>query len=97
MPPKMTTQTQAVLLALAERFDADHYGLDLMKRTHLQSGTLYPVLIRLESHGLVRSSWEDIDPAAAGRPRRRLYRLTEEGIQLAQSLAHGTQGNIRYA
>lgn len=97
MPPKMTVQTQAVLLALAERFDADHYGLDLMKRTHLQSGTLYPVLIRLEGHGLVRSSWEDIDPVAAGRPRRRLYRLTGEGIQLAQSLARSARGSVQYA
>lgn len=97
MPPRMTPQTQRVLLALAQEFDREHYGLDLMKRTSLQSGTLYPALIRLEGHGLVRSLWEDIDPVAAGRPRRRLYRLTAEGIQLAQSLARDSQQGMAYA
>lgn len=97
MPPRMTPQTQRVLLALAEDFNHDHYGLDLMKRTQLKSGTLYPALIRLEGHGLVRSFWEDIDPVTAGRPRRRLYRLTAEGISLARSLNQQPQGTAAYA
>jgi PadR family transcriptional regulator, regulatory protein PadR len=45
-------------------------------------GTLYKALGRLEDLGLLTSSWED--PAAAeGRPRRRLYALTGQGIQVA--------------
>jgi DNA-binding PadR family transcriptional regulator len=43
-------------------------------------GTLYKALDRLERAGLVASQWEDPDlAAAAGRPRRRLYRLTPAG------------------
>ena len=45
-------------------------------------GTLYKALSRLEEFGLLASHWED--PAAAeGRPRRRLYELTERGVQVA--------------
>jgi DNA-binding PadR family transcriptional regulator len=55
------------------------YGFDLMRTTGLPSGTVYPLLRRLEAAGLVRSEWEDIDAAAEGRPRRRNYRLTRAG------------------
>ncbi len=86
MPFRMTSQTRRLLLALAEQFDDGQYGFDLMSRTKLQSGTLYPALIRLETEGLVSSTWEEIDPSAAGRPRRRLYQLTGSGIRLAEKL-----------
>ena len=41
-------------------------------------GTLYKVLERLERDGLLLSRWEDIDEAAEGRPRRRLYRASDD-------------------
>ena len=45
-------------------------------------GTLYTALGRLDALGLLESSWEEPDLAlAAGRPRRRLYRLTDAGAQ----------------
>jgi DNA-binding PadR family transcriptional regulator len=46
-------------------------------------GTLYKALGRLEERGLLRSHWEE--PAAEGRPRRRLYELTEEGAARARA------------
>ena len=46
-------------------------------------GTLYKALGRLEQRGLLASRWEDAD-AAEGRPRRRLYELTGEGVRVAQ-------------
>jgi PadR family transcriptional regulator PadR len=55
------------------------YGLQLMDQTGLKSGTLYPVLARLEEARWVTSSWEDADPRDAGRPRRRYYELTGLG------------------
>ena len=56
------------------------YGFELMKVTGLPSGTVYPILSRLESAGLVRSRWEDEDRAhGEGRPRRRYYETTAEG------------------
>lgn len=45
-------------------------------------GTLYKALGRLEGFGLLTSSWEDA-AAAEGRPRRRLYQLTGQGIHAA--------------
>ena len=45
-------------------------------------GTLYKALGRLEERGLLASEWE-APPAAEGRPRRRLYRLTGEGARIA--------------
>jgi PadR family transcriptional regulator, regulatory protein PadR len=48
-------------------------GLDARLLGH---GTLYKALARLEHGGLLESRWEEIDPVIAGRPRRRLYRVT---------------------
>lgn len=42
----------------------------------LGHGTLYKALSRLERDGLLESRWEEVDAVAAGRPRRRLYRVT---------------------
>ena len=49
------------------------------ERSVLGHGTLYKALGRLEDGGLVTSAWEQGDPAALGRPLRRLYRVTIEG------------------
>lgn len=51
-------------------------------------GTLYKALGRLEEFGLLRSRWEDA-AAAEGRPRRRLYELTERGAVAAQRAVAG--------
>jgi PadR family transcriptional regulator PadR len=58
---------------------ADYYGLDLSQRAGLLTGTVYPLLQRLEERGWMESHREDVDPGAAGRPARRLYRLTGLG------------------
>jgi PadR family transcriptional regulator, regulatory protein PadR len=46
-------------------------------------GTLYKALSRLEEFGLLTSRWEDA-AAVDGRPRRRLYKLTSEGVRAAE-------------
>ncbi|MDA1095760.1 MAG: PadR family transcriptional regulator [Chloroflexi bacterium] len=44
-------------------------------------GTLYRALSRLEKAGLLKSRWEDpVDQVDEVRPRRRLYRITAEGM-----------------
>lgn len=60
-------------------------GAELMKVTKLPSGTVYPILLRYEHHGLLTSDWESEDPAMIGRPRRRLYRLTRSGAAQART------------
>jgi len=79
MPPRMTMPVLKVVAALLADPAAERYGLQLMQATGLPSGTLYPVLVRLERAGWVESRWEESDPAAEGRPTRRYYRLTADG------------------
>jgi len=75
-----------ILQALAQDY---HFGFDIMDATGLPSGTVYPALRRLETMGLVESSWEDDGRARrANRPRRRNYRLTKTGrAQLVEAEA----------
>ena len=77
---RITTSVIKVIAALLTDVDADRYGLDLMRATGLASGTLYPILVRLEGAGWLEAHWEDVDPVAEGRPARRYYRLTPTGI-----------------
>jgi DNA-binding PadR family transcriptional regulator len=58
-------------------------------------GTLYKALNRLEGLGLLTSDWEDPVEAATGRPRRRLYRLTAQGMHTADRVrADRTAGRV---
>lgn len=83
-PPRMTTQTLSVLSTMLGAPEADWYGLDLSKRSGLKPGTIYPILDRLLKAGWLERRWEQIDPVAEGRPRRRLYRLTGVGAPAAR-------------
>lgn len=70
------------LKILATIRDGNAYGLDLVARTGLASGTVYPTLARLRRSGFVESRWEDQRVAEReGRPRRRYYRLTGAGAR----------------
>ena len=80
---RMSLQTLRVLEAFLENPTQELAGADVQKRGRLASGTLYPILLRLESAGWFSSRWESIDPASEGRPRRRLYRLTPTGLARA--------------
>jgi DNA-binding PadR family transcriptional regulator len=82
---RVTATVAKVLAAFLEDPDADRYGLDLMRATGQTSGTLYPILSRLEQAGWVAGRWEDVDPVAASRPARRYYRLTPSGLTSART------------
>lgn len=56
---------------------------DLMKAAKLASGTLYPMLARMEDEGMVASAWEE-SPQREGQPPRKYYRLTGEGARVAR-------------
>ncbi len=81
---KLTGQLERVLRVLVADPSAAHYGYDLMKAAKLPSGTLYPMLARLQQEGLVDSQWEDQRTGAGGRPPRKYYRLTAEGARVAR-------------
>ena len=81
----MTVTTVQVLEAFAAEPDTDRYGLEIMALTGFPSGTVFPILARLERLGWLDSGWETVDPRAAGRPRRRYYHLTEHGLGYARA------------
>jgi PadR family transcriptional regulator len=83
--PTMSLQTQAILAALLEDVTEPHYGLEIAKAAGLPSGTIYPVLARLEREGWVESERENVDASVAGRPPRRYYRLTGDGERVAKA------------
>ncbi|HEX5830868.1 MAG TPA: PadR family transcriptional regulator [Gemmatimonadaceae bacterium] len=78
-PVRLTRQTALVLHAVARGV---RHGFDLLDATGLPSGTVYPILRRLEGAGLLRSSWEPVRVArAAQRPPRRYYQVTGAGAE----------------
>jgi PadR family transcriptional regulator, regulatory protein PadR len=83
--PRMTIPTQRVLEALLEDPQRELYGLEIGEAAGLRSGTVHPILARLEGYGWLESRWEDIDASAEGRPPRRYYKLTAEGALAARS------------
>ena len=78
----MTAPLERVFRVFLDDPVAPRYGYDLMKAAAVPSGTLYPLLARLEQDGLVTSGWAV--PQIAGQRPRRYYRLTSEGATVAR-------------
>src|SRR3712207_6393525 len=87
----LETEILATALAMLRLGQATFHGFALAQTMREQSGsraltahgTLYKALSRLEEFGLLASRWEDA-AAAEGRPRRRLYELTGQGVHVAE-------------
>jgi DNA-binding PadR family transcriptional regulator len=80
MPHAVSTATALVLDALSRGF---RYGFDILDATGLPSGTVYPILRRLEADGCVTSRWEAARVAQQDqRPPRRYYALSPAGTAL---------------
>jgi len=80
----ISKKTQTALLALLERPQDWCYGYELMERTWIASGTLYPMLIRLCDQGHLEARW--VASPHEGRPPRHAYRLTPAGLSLARAI-----------
>jgi DNA-binding PadR family transcriptional regulator len=85
-----------ILEISVRRADTGVYGFSLAQelagergQTNLAAhGTLYKALDRLRRAGLMTAEWEDADSAdAQHRPRRRMYRVTAEGVRAIQTAA----------
>jgi PadR family transcriptional regulator, regulatory protein PadR len=95
---RITGPLLRVLSAFLADPAAPRYGYDLMNAARLPSGTLYPLLARLERQKLVVSAWEV--PEQEGQRPRKYYRLTGEGmrvarLELAQSSARSHRAPAR--
>jgi PadR family transcriptional regulator, regulatory protein PadR len=80
--PRLSTETLCVLDKFVERPSNWRYGYELSRETGLKSGTLYPILMRLEKYGLLEARWETTED---GVPPRHTYRLTSSGLELARA------------
>ncbi|MCA9278908.1 MAG: PadR family transcriptional regulator [Phycisphaeraceae bacterium] len=70
-----------LVLAVLSMLRTAQYGYSLRQALGhaglaIEEGTLYPLLRRLESQGLLESEWRDQDG-----PRRRYYTLSQQGVQ----------------
>lgn len=81
---RLTTTVARVVREFLEDPDQPQYGFELMQRCALPSGSLYPILARLERAGWIEGRHEDIDTVEAGRPARRYYVLAEDGVVKAR-------------
>jgi len=79
----LSPHARRVLAMLLEARDAWSHGYDLARVAGVKSGTLYPLLIRLEAQGFLEAEWQQ--PTERGRPPRHAYRLTASGVQLARA------------
>ena len=77
--------TQLVLRAFLADATAELYGSEIGEAAGLMSGTVHPILARLEAAGWVESRWEHVDPRVVGRPVRRYYRITGTGVEQARA------------
>jgi DNA-binding PadR family transcriptional regulator len=81
----LSNHARALLAALLAAGGRWSYGYELSSLTGIKSGTLYPLLIRLEGQGYLEAEWQR--PVGNGRPPRHVYRLTAAGRLLAQAQA----------
>lgn len=79
----LSNHARALLAALLEARQGWSHGYALAQRAGIKSGTLYPLLIRLEAQGYLEAEWQP--PEDARRPPRHAYRLTDAGVELART------------
>jgi DNA-binding PadR family transcriptional regulator len=86
---RLSKQTLTVLDALLCRPGQWQHGYSLSRRTGIPSGTLYPILMRLEKLSWLETRWEA--SKAAGRPPRHLYRLSGTAREWAREELRAAQ------
>lgn len=81
---ELTPKMADVLKVFLEDPPAPRYGLELMRLTGQPSGSLYPIMAKLERAGYLSGEREQIDPHETGRPARRFYKITGAAIPVAR-------------
>ena len=80
---RLSLKGLSVLNLFLEDIRKTRSGAEISRELGIASGTLYPILARFEQNGLLESEWEQVDPTQVGRPRRRFYKITGAGQELA--------------
>ena len=72
-----------VLAVLLDAHGEWSHGYEVARLADVKSGTLYPLLMRLEAQGYLEAEWQQ--PLERGRPPRHAYRLTASGVHFARA------------
>ncbi|MFD0371134.1 PadR family transcriptional regulator [Streptomyces sp. NPDC127114] len=91
-PFRITSTTLDVLEAFLASSEELH-GFAVAKAAGKPTGSVYPILARLEQAGWLGSRWEDENPQE-GRPRRRFYELTPNGAAEAERIVIERRGSL---
>jgi hypothetical protein len=86
---RITKPTKLVLERLLTAKDGI-WGLALTKQVNLPTGTVYPILSRLEDLGWVDSYWESSSDRSG--PRRKYFSLRDEAIPFAEKIVLDDDG-----
>lgn len=81
---RLSQQGLRLLRLFMERPRDELAGVQIAATLKIGSGTLYPLLARFERSGWLISKWEEIDPKAEKRPRKRFYWITPLGQNSAR-------------
>ncbi len=93
--PRLTNKGLLVLKTFLSSREEQLSGANIMDKTALYSGTIYPILIRFEKAGWLTSKWEEGDPSALGRPLNKYYSITHLGREKAQFKMDEMQRKIK--
>jgi PadR family transcriptional regulator PadR len=91
---RRTQARLAIALELIRRRTGTHWGYELSRNSGVGAGSMYPFLAELLEEGCLVDGWED--PATTnGRPPRRFYRLTDEGVRSLTEFIQATPAGSR--
>jgi len=84
-----------LVLAVLSQLRQKHYGYSLVetlnkKGLSIDQNTLYPLLRRLDTQGLLKSTWEVVEP----RPRK-YYQLSDLGHKILKQLQEDFEDNYQ--
>lgn len=92
---KISGRALELLMLMAVRPQQEVSGYEISKSLGISSGTLYPLLLKAENAGLLQARWEGGDPSELGRPRRRYYQISGQGIDAVESRMRQLRIDIR--
>jgi PadR family transcriptional regulator, regulatory protein PadR len=90
-PMRLELRRGVLILAVLEALKQEQYGYSLRKALQavnmdIEEGTLYPLIRRLESYGLLESRW-----STEGGRKRRYYKISAEGQETLRILSSDWQ------
>ncbi len=82
----------SLIIAVLAQLREEHYGYALRKALadqgmEIEESTLYPLLRRLETQGLLESEWREED-----KRNKRFYRLSKDGANILRQLLEEWNG-----